>query len=455
MSYDVGHAIDESSDYNLLIIDDERGMCDSLKHLLSSRGFSVSTAESIRSGLRILQRSVVDLVVCDIVMPDMSGLVLLEKLKGSIPVIMMTAYASIETTRKAFKLGASDYLVKPFDFEELLVVVRQNLRPKTHIAKAQADACLDSHNPVFMRMLDLSEKFAKTDMPILITGESGTGKEVLAKHIHERSVRKGQSFLSLNCAAIPEALLESELFGYEKGAFTGATISKSGKFLDAENGTLFLDEIADMPLRLQAKILRFLEDFTYTPLGATKSIRIDTRIVAATNKDLQSSIAEGTFREDLFHRLNGLRLELPPLRERGEDLLLLLDHFLSRFAEKYGKAIQRAHTNTIEVLAHHDWPGNIREFRNCIERAVVMCDEEVLMPEDLPDSVLRPDIGAFLARHDEKVFTDLKDQYMRKVILEALAKTKGNKSEAAIQLHISRRTLYKRMKDLGITYVFE
>ena len=283
----------------LLIIDNEFEMCRSLEQLFIEKEYTVFIADSAKKGLEILQKENIDLIICDIVMPDMSGLLLLSKIGNRIPVIMMTAYASIETTRRAFKLGACDYLVKPFDFDELAVVVNQYLKTKTGSSLSGKEVKnISSKNPEFIKIMELAEKFSKTDMPVLITGESGSGKEVIAKYIFEMSGRNGKPFISLNCAAIPETLLESELFGYEKGAFTGANYKKIGKFEEADTGTLFLDEIADMPVHLQAKMLRVLQDFSFYRLGGHEEISVDTRIIAASNKNLPELIENNAFREE-------------------------------------------------------------------------------------------------------------------------------------------------------------
>ena len=291
-------------------------MCTSLKKLLSERGFEVSAAQSAKDGFLVLQQHSVDLILCDIAMPDMSGLLFLSKVSPQIPVIMMTAFASIETTRRAFKLGARDYLVKPFDFEELLVVVNQNVDGvlQGSAAPPASASLLESRNTEFQAMIELARKFSQTDMPVMLTGESGTGKEVIARYIYQNSVRRSRPMISINCAAIPEALLESELFGHERGAFTGAVTAKIGRFEEADNGTLFLDEIGDMPPAVQSKILRALEEFVFTRLGGKENIKVDLRVIAATNQPIQDLIEGGKFRLDLFHRLNGLSLCIPPLR---------------------------------------------------------------------------------------------------------------------------------------------
>jgi len=434
-------------------------MCTSLRKLLGEKGFTVSTALSAKEGFEILQRQNADMILCDIAMPDMSGLMFLSKVSPQVPVIMMTAYASIETTRRAFKLGARDYLVKPFDFDELLVVVNQNLdASQQQNTGSPGPHLLESRNGEFTAMAALAHKFSQTDMPVLLTGESGTGKEVIARYIWAHSARHTRPMISINCASIPESLLESELFGHEKGAFTGAISTKVGRFEEADGGTLFLDEIGDMPSAVQAKMLRALEEFSFTRLGGKENIRVDLRVIAATNQPIDSLIEGGRFRLDLFHRLNGLSLWIPPLRERPEDLEALARHFVRQFCEKYGKAEKDIAPATLEVLRRHAWPGNVRELKNCVERAVVVCDHPTLLPDHLPDSLRsagRAPAEPLAVEQDRTPDgVDYRTNYMRKIILEALERTGGNRNEAALLLKISRKTLYNRMKDLGIRHDF-
>ena len=307
-------------------------------------------------------------------------------------------------------------------------------------------------------MLELARKFSHTDMPVLLTGESGTGKEVIARFIYQNSARRTLPMISINCATIPESLLESELFGHEKGAFTGAVSTKIGRFEEADGGTLFLDEIGDMPAAVQAKMLRALEEFVFTRLGGTDNIHVDLRVIAATNQPIDDLIEGGRFRLDLFHRLNGLSLCIPPLRERPEDLHDLARHFIRQFCEKYAKPVKDLHPDTVEVLDNYRWPGNVRELKNCLERAVVVCDLPTLLPDHLPDSV-RSAERAGKEREETAASTgtdgsNYRTQYMKKIILEALDRAKGNRNEAALLLKISRKTLYNRMKELGIRHDF-
>lgn len=438
---------------HLLIIDDEVHICNSLKELFEEQGFRVSTALSARKGFSILQKFSIDLIICDIVMDDMSGISFLEKINDKIPVIMITAYGSIDTTRKAFKLGACDYLVKPIDFNELLVVVRQNLENRPSNSTPEHDRLLfQSESSAFNTMRDFIDRFSNTDMPILLTGESGVGKEVLANYIHQNSIRKSEPFISINCAAIPDTLLESELFGYEKGAFSGAEVTKTGKFEEADGGTIFLDEIGDMPTSLQAKMLRALQNFEFSHLGGHKVISVDVRVIAASNKDIKKLVDEKAFRTDLYHRLNGVHVEVPALRERTEDIAQFAAFFISYFNKKYRKNIEDVDWEALKSLKTYSWPGNIRELKNCIERAVVVCDGKEINREHLPNSIIY-DSKEKLTLIPEKL-SEYRSKYMRDIIIEALKKTKGNRSEAAKLLNISRKTLYLRMKELQIEHEF-
>jgi two-component system response regulator AtoC len=445
---------------HILVVDDEAEMCASLKKLLNDNGFTVSTATSAKEGFRVLQENSIGMILCDIAMPDMSGLTFLSKVSPSIPVIMMTAFASIETTRRAFKLGARDYLVKPFDFQELLVVVNQNmesLQPGFALTAASPHL-LESRNTEFRAMIELARRFSQTDMPVLLSGESGTGKEVIARFIFQNSARRSRPMISINCAAIPEALLESELFGHEKGAFTGAISTKIGRFEEADGGTLFLDEIGDMPPSVQAKVLRVLEEFVFTRLGGKENIKVDLRVIAATNKPIETLIEGGAFRLDLFHRLNGLSLCIPALRDRTEDLEGLSRHFVTLFCDKYGKQPLELHPSTLEILRRYRWPGNVRELKNCMERAIVVCDLPSIRPEHLPDSILAsqrpPETLVSPEAPASSEPRDYRTDYMRKIILDTLQRTNGNRNEAAELLKISRKTLYNRMKELDIRHDF-
>jgi len=468
-SYDVTNECPDNpvQKIRLLVVDDEEKMCYSLKELLEREGFLVDTALSVKSALALLGDWMYNLVICDVRMPEMGGISLLSKIGQDTPVIMITAYASIETARRVFKLGARDYLTKPFKFDELLVMVRQFISEKApEPPLGLSGILLKSESEAYVKVLALAAKFSSTDLPILLTGESGTGKEIIADYIYGLCRGSAKSYVKINCAAIPEALLEGELFGYEKGAFTGALCSKAGKIEEADHGILFLDEVGDMPLILQAKMLRVLQDFKVYRLGSNTARSIDTRIIAASNQDLGALVEKGQFRLDLLHRLRGLHLVIPPLRERQSDIEDLSLFFLGIFSRKYHKDISRLADEVLELFRSYSWPGNIRELKYSIERAVVVCEDAELRLEHLPDSMQGlgrsggqpapakavPDLvpGPDIAKNYES----LRQDYMRKVILDALAKTSGNKVEVARLLGISRKTLYNRMKELNIKHEF-
>ena len=433
----------------ILVVDDEEGMRISLKNLLELNGYEALIAGSAREALGIMQDDAVDLIICDVVMPDMSGLAFLTRIDGKLPTIMMTAFASIETARKAFKLGARDYLVKPFDFKELLIVIRQYLKAPPEIVSPEGveDILTRSHSSDFQKLMRLAQKISATDIPVLILGESGTGKELLANHIHAHSARSHQPFIKINCAAIPDTLLESELFGYEKGAFTGASDSKVGLLEKANKGTFFFDEIGDMPLPLQAKLLRVLQHFSFSRLGSTREITIDLRIIAASNQNLHQLVEKNLFRKDLYYRINSAELKVPALRDRIEDIPELIHFFLHLFNKKYNKNIIKLDDEALWVVNSYTWPGNVRELRNCLERATVVCEQDVIGLSDLPDSIASSDSG-----HVVQVEPNLsyRREYMTNAIKAALRKTNGNKSEAAKILKVTRRTLYNWLNDLNI-----
>lgn len=442
----------------LLVVDDEAGMRNSLEELLTEEGFAVSTAESARKAFDILRRREVDLIICDIVMPDMGGLVFLSKLELRIPVIMITAHASIENARRAFKSGAYDYLVKPFEFNELLAVINQCLFAYgIRTVRKRTSLTLESNNEQFNQMLESAKIFASTDMPVLIVGESGTGKEVISDFLVENSKRGEKVFSKINCAAIPESLLESEMFGHERGAFTGADERKIGKFEEAHGGTLLFDEIGDMDINLQAKLLRVLQDFSFQRVGGREKISVDCRIISASNQNFEEMIEKGKFREDLFHRLNGVTLKIPPLRERKEDIEHLAKNFLFFFNKKYSRNIEGYSQESLSLLKRYSWPGNVRELKNCIERAVVVCNDKYVTPEHFPDSVnlkneVRDEASPTTLSSERD---DYREDYTRRMLLEVLRKVDGNKSEAAKLMNVSRKTLYKWLRDYEIRHEYK
>ncbi len=443
----------------ILVVDDEEQMCISLQTLLQNEGFIVDIAFSAHQAFLMIVNQSYQLVISDIRMPEMGGLTFLAKMGNKIPMIMITAHASLETARMAFKLGASDYLEKPFKFDELLVVVHKFIKQVNwkNVPREEFHYFVESRSKAYLRVLELARKFSTTDLPILITGESGTGKEVIADYIYQfnTSTVKPASFVKINCAAIPTDLLEGELFGYEKGAFTGATTTRTGKIEDANNGILLLDEIGDMPLVLQAKLLRVVQDLKVYHIGSNKGITVNARIIASSNQDLKKLVQEGKFRLDLYHRLKGVHLKLPALRERFEDIPFLSHYFLDQYAKKYMKDISGFSKEVDKIFATYAWPGNIREMKYCIERSVVVCEGEQLLVEDLPDSITMEGEPSLTVKGSiNELQTNALDayrkEYMRKIILQTLEKTNGNKQEAAKLLNISRQTLYNRMKEMDI-----
>ncbi|MEO8681377.1 MAG: sigma-54 dependent transcriptional regulator, partial [Vicinamibacterales bacterium] len=376
---------------SILLADDEEKILKTLGRALRDDGHEVVTAGSAKEAARCLADRSFDLLVIDYLMPDRTGLDVIRDMVASTPeterpaIVMMTAHGSIESAVEAMKLGALDYLQKPFEVEELLVLARraledQRARTGLRYLLSERDAEFDHYGIIgrsrpIRDVISRAELVAESKSTVLITGETGTGKELVARAIHARSAQRNMPMIKVNCAAIPETLLESELFGHVRGAFTGATFTKKGRFALAEGGTIFLDEIGTIALSVQAKLLRVLQDREFEPLGAERTQRVDVRVIAATNRDLRQLVAEGRFREDLFYRLNVIPIEMPPLRERREDIPMLVDHFVRRFAERTGKRIDGVDEAAMTELTRYEWPGNVRELENTIERAVVLTTE--------------------------------------------------------------------------------
>lgn len=449
----------------VLVIDDERNMRLSLEKMLSDEGYTVRAVESAEAGLELLEREEFFLVITDVRLGGMSGYELLAKIKSrwpQLPVLMITAYATPKHAVEAIKAGAIDYLPKPFAPEELLHAVgrcaerhrllQENVALKTREIELYRLEQIIGETPKMRQLRQLIRTVAPTDARVLILGESGTGKELVAGALHYYSNRTNANYVKINCAAIPETLLESELFGYEKGAFTGATKQKPGRVEEADGGTIFLDEIADMSKPLQAKLLRFLEDGTFTRVGGTQELRVNVRLIAATNRDIIRAIQEGQFREDLFHRLNVVQIYLPPLRERGDDILLLAEHFLKMYAATLGKRIRGFTPAAQQKLLAHSWPGNVRELRNVVERAIILETTDQIQPSSLPDfhieSRLRqagPESLVGVKSLDEALA-----DFERSLITTVLEQTGYNLSKAADLLKISRHALRYRIQRLNI-----
>jgi DNA-binding NtrC family response regulator len=443
----------------LLVVDDEPSARSTLALLLRKRGHQVLEAEGVATASRRLSEEVFDLVVTDLRMPDGDGLDVLRTAKAQAPgteVILLTAYAEWKSAKEAIRIGALDYFEKGQEPDELYhridkalgarALRRENENLRAQLRERYGLPGLIAQSPAMHAVLDLVERVAPTDATLLIQGESGTGKEVIAKAVHHASARAGRPFVAVNCGAVPETLLESELFGYMRGAFTGAAANKHGLFEEADGGTLFLDEIAEMPAALQVKLLRALQSGEVRRLGATQPTTIDVRVIAATHGDLAALISQGTFREDLFYRLNVIQVVLPPLRDRREDIPALAEHFLARAAGKLGRRLRLA-PPTLERLLRYPWPGNVRELENAIERAAILARTESVEPDDLPPHVSAGlQLGPSPALPRPSTLADAE----RAHILQTVERFGRNHSGAAEALGIGRTTLWRKLKEYGI-----
>ncbi|MBN2298900.1 MAG: sigma-54-dependent Fis family transcriptional regulator [Deltaproteobacteria bacterium] len=446
---------------DILVVDDDTGHRTMLKTLLGGWGYSVYEADDGSTAIAFVNKRPFDLILMDIRMVKVSGIEALDAIKGinpAIPVIIMTAYSSIESAIEAMKKGAYEYLTKPLDFDEMRIKMEQamdhsKLREENRILKEIIGEHFDSRNiigksPSMINLLETTSKAAASDATVLITGESGTGKEMVAGAIHFNSPRKDHPFIKLNCAAISEGLLESELFGHEKGAFTGAIRRREGCFRQAHMGSLFLDEISEISLNMQAKLLRVIQEREFTRVGGEDVIRVDVRIIAATNKDLLAEVRSGNFREDLYYRLNVITLKVPPLRERREDIPLLAEHFIKMFSQKNNKGIKGFTPQAMDRIIRYAWPGNVREIMNTIESAVVLSNSDYLAAQDLP--IIPSDEKPVEAHREINAELPL-DEVEKATILNTLEASGGNKSEAARRLGITRMTLHKKLKKYGVS----
>jgi DNA-binding NtrC family response regulator len=449
----------------VLIVDDEKNMRRSLRTMLTDEGYAVRAAESAEEALDILGQETFFMVITDARLGGMSGYELLGKIRTQWPdvaALMITAYATPKLAVEAIKAGAMDYLAKPFAPEELFLAVsrsseryrllRENAALRTRASESFGLDQIVGEAPKMRELRQLIQTVAVTDARVLVLGESGTGKELVAGAIHSLSRRHRENYVRINCAAIPETLLESELFGHEKGAFTGAIKQKPGRVEDADRGTIFLDEIADMGKSLQAKLLRFLEDGTFTRVGGTEELRVNVRLVAATNRDIVKSIAAGEFREDLFHRLNVVQFNLPPLRDRADDIVLLADHFLIHFRAALGKNIAGFTPAARQKLQAHRWPGNVRELRNVIERAMILETTHEILPSSLPDFAVESRLqrGPNLTVAPEESLDLALDRLERELIQNMLEQNNFNLTRAAERLKLSRHSLRYRMQRLNM-----
>ncbi len=453
---------------SILVVDDELSMREFLQIMLKKENYAVDTAASGEEALEKIEINPYDLILCDIMMPRINGMEVLRRarqLNPEIMVIMITAFASTETAVEAMKLGAYDYITKPFQVDEIKLIiknalersrlVRENLQLKKELKTKYGFENLVGVSAPMLEIYELIRQVAPTKSNVLISGESGTGKELVARAIHYQSQRCDKPFITVNCGAIPRELMESELFGHKKGAFTGAYQHKKGLFAVADQGTVFLDEIAEIPTEIQVKLLRAIENKTFKPVGGVEDISVDVRVVAATNRDLEAAVTEGSFREDLYYRLNVIRIHLPPLRERKEDIPILAQHFLEIYNREIGKDIKKISRETEALLLSQHYPGNVRELENIIERAVSLEKSEVLLPESLGHR-FKPQPSSWSDRLIPEIppeginMEGLLDEIERRLILEALRRSGGVKKEAAKLLGLSFRSFRYRLDKLGI-----
>ena len=451
---------------NILVIDDEKSLIELLAVIFKKEGYGVMQAMSGEKALEILEKGGIDFVITDIRMPGLDGMEVLRRVKAShpdVPVVMITAYGTVQQAVEALKAGALDYVVKPFDVDELRIIVargmaqkrlrEENLRLKRDLRDQYSFENMIGHSRAMKEIFTLIEKVAPTDSTVLITGESGTGKEMAARAIHYQSNRRENPFVSINCAALPEALLESELFGHVKGAFTGATCDKKGMFEAAQRGTIFLDEIGEMSPWTQVKLLRSLQERKIRPVGGNDEVKIDVRIIAATNQDLKKLIAEGRFREELFYRINVITMDMPPLRKRPEDIPVLIGHFLEKYCNRIGKKMKRLTPEVISLLEAYHWPGNIRELENVIERIVAVEDRETVTTACLPAEIVSPP-GKLGSRVLIGPGFDLKkhlDEIAKQYLSRGLAAGGGVGKKAAELLGLSYRTFRYLCGKYGIS----
>ncbi|MEW5746430.1 MAG: sigma-54 dependent transcriptional regulator [Nitrospirota bacterium] len=441
----------------ILIVEDEEALGASLKRVFTREGYAVDTAGSAEVALKLFDEGRYDLVITDIILPGINGIELLRKVRDRVPgqaVIVMTAYASLETAVEALRAGAYDYVVKPVIHEEIKQIVRnalnqnalqrQNVLLKREIEKEYDFSNIVGDSPAIRKVIDEVKKIANARSNVLLLGETGTGKELIARAIHFNSIRAGRPFVPINCSAIPENLLESELFGHVKGAFTGAVMFKKGLFEEADGGTVFLDEIGDLGIGLQAKLLRVLEDHQIRPVGGTQSVKIDLRFICATNRNLEQAVKEGRFREDLFYRINVITLRLPPLRERRDDIRLLVDYLTRKYSIELGKGAKEIDPQSMELLTGYQWPGNVRELQNIIERAILIAEDGAILPEHLPEGVRAG--GSFT---DEVLDGKLSIEDYTKAFIQKY-QSAFTEQQLADMLGITRKSLWEKRKRWGL-----
>jgi DNA-binding NtrC family response regulator len=449
---------EQRAERSVLVVDDDAALCELLAEGLRPLGFAVTATTHPAEVEALLRESQFDVVLTDLTMPGIDGIELCSRLAGTrkLPVIVITAFGSLETAVRAIRAGAYDFLTKPLDVEVVALSLeravshralhREVERLKLAAGETRRFGELVGSSSAMLRVYELVERAAPSDAAVLVTGESGTGKEVVARSLHERSKRSTGPFVSVNCAALPEALLESELFGHVRGAFTDAHASRSGLFAEARGGTIFLDEIADMPLALQPKLLRVLQQRTVRPVGSDREVEVDVRLVTATNRDIEALIAERGFREDLFYRINVIHVEMPPLRARGGDILLLARHFLERFSKQMEKPALGFEQAAAERLLEYAWPGNVRELSNCVERAVVLSRGPAITFEDLPEKIRAYRASHVVVASDDPSELASLEEVERRYVLRVLDAVQGNKTKAAHILGLDRKTLYRKLE---------
>ncbi len=460
---------------HVLIVDDELNIRRVLAAMLAREGYEVTAAADGEQALAVLQKTHVHVVVTDLLMPRMGGMELLGHLAAEfpdVPVIVITAHGTVDSAVQALKAGAFDYITKPFEQEELKKVIakatraheieRQNVHSSTATGEKPP---LVGQSAAMRQIYEIVGKVAESPSTVLVTGESGTGKELIARELHRGSSRRDKPLIKVNCAAIPKDLVESELFGYEKGAFTGAVASKPGRFELADGGTLFLDEIGEIPVEMQVKLLRALQESEFERVGGIKTLHVDVRLIAATNRDLKALIADGRFREDLYYRLAVVPISLPPLRDRREDIPLLAQHFIAKYNHRLGKRIERVDDEGLQMLLAYSWPGNIRELENLMERSVLFADGPVILGSSLPDALRERTAGAVVpiaavgplgaiaapsGASMKEIVRHAQAELEKELISRALDETGGNVTRAAKRLQISRKSLQMKMKELGL-----
>lgn len=450
----------DNAKFRLLVVDDERGLCAGVQEALHREGYLVDAANDARTALEAMRQHLYHVVVTDVRMPEMTGLQLLQQARqahGDTQFILMTAYGTVENAVEAMKAGAYDYLTKPLDMQRLRLLVAKALEFRNVVAennelrqrlkrKTEPSLLVGESEPI-RRVLGTALEVARSDVTVLIEGESGTGKELVARTIHQNSPRAAKPFISVNCAAFAEQLLEGELFGHVKGAFTGAVTSKLGRFQLADGGTLFLDEIGDLPAKGQGDLLRVLEDGAFRMVGGTELVRVNVRIVAATNKKLQEAVAAGRFREDLYYRLQVIPILVPPLRERAEDVPLLVESFLDHFSAKHKRRRKKFSPEAIQLCRRYPWPGNVRQLRNTVERLVVTCADTTIGVDDLPDFLRTQDAHAPACEiRPGMTIAECEKLLIRQTLTHATS----NREQAARLLGISRRTLQYKLKAYGL-----